>query len=342
MNKRVKIWSACALALAVVVSGLTLPRTYAANAVETDRTCSIEFNLACNVDQGTKVGDEPTYLEELTAAEETINLYKVADIAATGKYTAVAGFESLDLESVDSDTSATEWADKAEAAKTIVEESKMSATITAKIVAGQTKTTVGDLATGMYLIVPEDVESDYFKYSFNANLISLPNNNYYSGGNDEWIYDLTGKNAVGLKPSREELKGNLEIKKTLNIFNATYESATFIFNVNVKKLDGTVTNNVYKMEFTGAGDNTLLIENLPAGATVTVTEVYSGAGYTLLSENNQKTTIVAQKDGVTPVSVSFTNTHNGGQNGGSGVVNHYYYYKNGETIDVDAEGSDAQ
>ena len=344
MNKRVKIWSACALALAVIVSGLTIPGAYAADAVDTGRTCSIEFDLACNVDQGTKVGDEPTYLEELTAAEETINLYKVADIAATGKYTAVAGFESLGLESVDSDTSATEWADKAEAAKTIVEESKMSATITATIVAGQTKATVGGLATGMYLIVPEDVESDYFKYSFNANLISLPNN-YYDpdqiGSSDAWVYELiddgTVNHAVGLKPGREELKGSLKINKDLDVFNATYDSATFIFNVHVKKLDGTETNNVYKMAFTGAGSDSLVISDIPAGATVTVTEVYSGASYSLASANNQTATIIAQKEGVNPVSVSFTNTHNGGQNGGSGVVNHYY--KNGETISVKAEGS---
>ena len=149
MNKRVRILSACALALAVTISGLTLPGAYAADAVDTGETCSIEFDLACNVDQGTKVGKEPTFLEELTAAEETINLYKVADIAATGKYTAVAGFESLGLESVNSETK--DWADKAEAAKKIVKTSSMSATKTAIINAGQTTTTVRDLATGMYL-----------------------------------------------------------------------------------------------------------------------------------------------------------------------------------------------
>ena len=343
MNKRVKIWSACALALAVIVSGLTIPGAYAADAVDTGRTCSIEFDLACNVDQGTKVGDEPTYIEELTAAEETIKLYKVADIAATGKYTAVAGFESLGLESINSDTSATEWANKAEAAKTIVEDSNLSAIQTATIGAGQTKATVGGLATGMYLIVPEDVESDYFKYSFNANLISLPNN-YYDpdqiGSSDAWVYDLiddgTVNHAVGLKPGREELKGSLEINKDLDVFNATYDSATFIFNVHVKKLDGTETNNVYKMEFTGAGGNSLEIDNLPAGATVTVTEVYSGASYSLTSANDQQVIIIADDS----VSVSFTNTHNGGQNGGSGVVNRYYN-KEG-AIDVEAEGSDAR
>ena len=56
MNKRVRILSACALALAVTISGLTLPGAYAANAVDTSQTCSIEFNLACNRDQGTNVG----------------------------------------------------------------------------------------------------------------------------------------------------------------------------------------------------------------------------------------------------------------------------------------------
>ena len=327
MNKRVRILSACALALAVTISGLTLPGAYAADAVDTGKTdCSIEFNLACNVDQGTKVGNEPTFLEELTAAEETINLYKVADIAATGKYTAATGFESLGLESVNSETN--DWADKAKTAKEIVKTNNMSATRTEKIEAGKTTTIVDNLATGMYLIVPEDVESDYFKYSFNASLISLPNNYYdptKTGSSDAWVYNLTGTNAVGLKPDRQERKGDLVINKTLTSYNATVGGATFVFRVDVTKMDGTTTSNVYKMAFSGTGSDSLTISNLPAGADVTVTEIYSGASYKPSSDNNNQTTkIIAKEKEGDAVSVNFTNEYNGGQNGGSGVVNRFY------------------
>ena len=169
--------------------------------------------------------------------------------------------------------------------------------------------------------------------------ISLPNNYYdptKTGSSDAWVYYLTGNNAVGLKPGRQERKGSLEIIKSLASYNATSGGATFVFNVRVEKLDGTtVTNNVYKIAFDGPGDNKkYVVENLPAGAKVTVTEVYSGANYSLASTSakDQETFIVADA----AVSVNFINEHNGGQNGGSGIVNNFY--KNGETIGVNAEG----
>ena len=78
------------------------------------------------------------------------------------------------------------------------------------------------------------------------------------------------------------------------------------------------------MEFNGAGNDSLTISDLPAGAIVTVTEEYSGASYKLVSDNNQQTAIIAQEEEGNPVSVSFTNEYDGGQNGGSGIVNRFY------------------
>ena len=182
----------------------------------------------------------------------------------------------------------------------------------------------------MYLIVADEVKSPYFTYSFKESLISLPNNYWYNSQSDDWIYNLTEKNAVGLKPDREERKGDLVINKTLTSYNATVGGATFVFHVKVEKLDGTITNNVYKMEFNGAGNASFTIGDLPAGAKVTVTEAYSGASYKLVSDNDQKTTIIAQEEEGNPVSVSFVNEYDGGQNGGSGVVNRFY--KDGGTL----------
>ena len=108
-------------------------------------------------------------------------------------------------------------------------------------------------------------------------------------------------------------------------YNATVGGATFVFHVNVEKLDGTVTNNVYKMEFNGAGNDKLIINDLPAGATVTVTEEYTGASYRLSPDNGpQKTKIIAEEEEGNPVSVSFVNAYDGGQNGGTGIVNRFY------------------
>lgn len=316
MNKRVRILSACALALAVTISGLTLPGAYAANAVDTGKTdCSIEFNLSKNV-YGS--GENATDFAELSTLPIQVKLYKVATITETGAYNAVTGFEELNLDSISNETSAADWEEKAVKAKEVIEKNTTSPTATAVLNGGTGK--AEGLATGMYLIVPQEVQSPYYTYSFKENLISLPNNYYYTSGSDAWVYKLTGTNAVGLKPDRQERKGSLEIIKTLESYNETSGGATFVFNVEVKKLDGTVTNNVYKIAFDGKGSSSRVIENLPAGATVTVTEVYSGANYSLTSANYQKTVIIADET----VSVSFTNAHNGGQNCGSGIENHFY------------------
>ncbi|MCF2680625.1 hypothetical protein JQM69_07945 [Faecalicatena contorta] len=318
MNKRVRILSACALALAVTISGLTLPGAYAADAVDTGETCSIEFNLSKNV-YGS--GENATDFAELSTLPIQVKLYKVATITETGAYNAVTGFEELNLDSISNETSAADWEEKAVKAKEVIEKNTTSPTATAVLNGGTGK--AEGLATGMYLIVPQEVQSPYYTYSFKENLISLPNNYYdptQSGSSDAWVYNLNGTNAVGLKPDRQERKGSLEIIKTLASYNATSGGATFVFNVEVKKLDGTVTNNVYKIAFNRKGQSSRLIENLPAGAKVTVTEVYSGANYTLEPSDEQKVEIVADSK----VQVRFKNYHNGGQNGGSGIENHFY------------------
>lgn len=332
MNRRVKILGACALTLAVTLSGLALPRAYAAKAVDVNKKCSIEFNLQNSVyDAATenKDAEKAEDFAELNKLHVQVHLYRVADIKETGAYTEAKGFEELKLDQISDKTTAEQWAEKAAKARELIKSGVEPAAETA-VTLKDGKGEVRGLATGMYLIVADEVKSPYFTYSFKESLISLPNNYWYNSQSDDWIYNLTKNNAVGLKPDREERKGNLVINKTLTSYNATVGGATFVFHVNVKKLDGTVTNNVYKMEFDGAGNDSFTIGDLPAGAEVTVTEAYSGASYKLVSDNDQKTTIIAQEEEGNPVSVSFVNEYDGGQNGGSGVVNRFY--KDGGTL----------
>ena len=328
MNRRVKILGACALTLAVTLSGLALPRAYAAKAVDVNKECSIEFNLQNSVyDAATenKDAEKAEDFAELNKLHVQVHLYRVADIKETGAYTETKGFEELKLDQISDKTTAEQWAEKAAKARELIESRVEPAAGTA-VTLENGKGKVSGLATGMYLIVADEVKTPYFTYSFKESLISLPNNYWYNSQSDDWIYNLTEKNAVGLKPDREERTGDLVINKTLTSYNATVGGATFVFHVNVEKRDGTVTNNVYKMEFTGAGNDSLTISDLPAGAKVTVTEEYSGASYKLVSDKDQKqkTTIIAQEEEGNPVSVSFVNKYNGGQNGGTGIVNRFY------------------
>ena len=71
MNKRLKQGTTFLLALALAFPLLTLPGARAANAIDTDRKCSVAFNVS---------GEG----NELTTTDIQVNLYKVADVDVSG------------------------------------------------------------------------------------------------------------------------------------------------------------------------------------------------------------------------------------------------------------------
>ena len=322
MNKRLKQGTTFLLALALAFPLLTLPGARAANAIETDRKCSVSFSVS---------GEG----NELTAADTDIkvNLYKVADVDVSGNYTATKDFTGLNVSSVsadDKDAAASEWAARAKEAQKMLKESvEPTATVTlAKGIGSK-----DGLATGLYLIDTPEVVTTNYTYTFTPYLVSLPTNNYYSNGNDTWIYDLTDTNAIGLKPEEHARYGDLKINKTLANHNATTgKKATFVFKIEITPLKGKTETRIESLDFEAAGDSSVTITKIPAGAKVKVTEVYSGASYKLTSANDQTATIVATDRGSTntPASVSFTNDIDDNMNGGYGVKNNFKLDENGQ------------
>jgi hypothetical protein len=322
MNKRLKQRTTFLLALALAFPLLTLPGARAANAIETDRKCSVSFSVS---------GEG----NELTAADTDIkvNLYKVADVDVSGNYTATKDFTGLNVSSVsadDKDAAASEWADRAKEAQKMLKESvEPTATVTlAKGIGSK-----DGLATGLYLVDTPEVVTTNYTYTFTPYLVSLPTNNYYSNGNDTWIYDLTDTNAIGLKPEEHARYGDLKINKTLANHNATTgKKATFVFKIEITPLKGKTETRIESLDFEAAGDSSVTITKIPAGAKVKVTEVYSGASYKLTSANDQTATIVATDRGSTntPASVSFTNDIDDNMNGGYGVKNNFKLDENGQ------------
>ena len=75
------------------------------------------------------------------------------------------------------------------------------------------------------------------------------------------------------------------------------------------------------LTFVGPGIRSLEVGDIRYGAQVTVTEVYSGSSYTLVSSPSQNTAITS--DAFAPV--NFANTYDGENNGGSSIVNHFTY-----------------
>ena len=328
MNKRLKQGTTFLLALALAFPLLTLPGARAANAIETNRKCSVSFSVS---------GEG----NELTAAgtDIKVNLYKVADVDVSGNYTATKDFTGLDVSSVsadDKDTAASKWADRAKEAQEMLTKSvKKTATVTLKAGTGS----LADLATGLYLVNTPEVVTTNYTYTFTPYLVSLPTNNYYNiedeaNRNDGWIYDLTDSNAIGLKPEEHARYGDLKINKTLANHNATTgKKATFVFQIEITPLKSNKTETrIESLDFEAAGDSSVTITKIPAGATVKVTEVYSGASYKLISEKDQETTIVAtDKDAKGDLaSVSFTNDVDDNMNGGYGVKNNFKLNENGQ------------
>ncbi len=332
MNKRLKQGSTFLLAVALTFPLLTLPGAKAASAIDTDAECSIEFDISGNSSE--LLNDDVTV---------KVNLYKVALVDESGNYTATGAFTGLDLSSVSADnpdTAAATWAARAKEAqgkltdsdgKTVV---KPTETVTLQNGRGYNK---NKLKTGLYLVDTPKVITTNYTYTFTPYLVSLPTNNYYSGNgaNDDWIYNLTKENnsAVGLKPEEHVRYGDLVINKELVDHNATFgDKATFVFQIDITTLDKKKTETrIEELTFSAAGKHSITITKIPAGSTVVVNEIYSGASYQLTSDRNQIDQTVkiiatdekeAGKAG-TAREVLFTNKHNGRTNGGYGVRNNF-------------------
>ena len=330
MNKRLKQGSTFLLAVALTFPLLTLPGAKAASAIDTDKECSIQFDIGGNS-------------SELLSASIPVNLYKVASVDVSGNYTATGTFAKLDLSSVSADnldTAATTWADRAKTAQGKLTDSEGNTVInpTETVTLQNGRGYKDKLKTGLYLVDTPKVITPNYTYTFTPYLVSLPTNNYYNGkdASDNWIYNLTGSNAVGLKTEQHVRYGNLVINKELVDHNATFgNNATFVFQIDITTLDKKKETRIEELTFNAAGSDSVTIEKIPAGSHVTVTEVYSGASYELASAKSQETDIIANPEKETevefrPAEVSFINKHDGRTNGGYGVKNNFKLDENGQ------------
>lgn len=294
-------------AVALLVAGIKLPSLYAADAIEADRKCSLTVSVEKTADYG----------EDLANADIDIKIYKIADMASTGAFTSTKDFASLKIEDIASGEE--NWPQTAEDAVKIVEDKKLEADGEFHVENGTGMWK--NLSHGLYLVEAADTDTDNYTYKFNPYIISLPDNLYYQTKNvedDAWIYDVT----AGLKPERENRYGSLKIVKTLQDFNDSLKEATFVFSVEGTDKDGNVVySNVASTTFDGAGTKEAVLDEIPAGTTLTITEVYSGASYTLTSDETQTGTVVADET----IEADFSNTYNNELKPGYGVTNHFDY-----------------
>lgn len=342
-KKGIAFAAACILLALAVRPG----PAYGAAGIETERTdCAVIFDLNVEYRPEGESQDAPllsgdksvavngSRYAELQDHPVEIDLYRVASVDAGGRYTALDGYSSLqkDLSSVNAATAAQQWEEMAKAAQEIALSGTEAAAVSGfefRAGAEEAARTVSGLKTGLYLVAAKEAVTDEYIYPFLPCLVALPGNDYTPGGDsDEWLYTV----HVGLKPGQENRYGDLEIIKTLNSYNATLGGASFVFQVEAEK-DGVVYSDVVSMAFDRPGTKSVKITGkIPAGAQVTVTEVYSGTGYQAVSGLTQTAAIAADRS----AAVSFVNEYGGGLNGGSSVVNHFYQKDTGESRETDS------
>lgn len=312
--------AALGLMLAALLMLLCLAplRAQAAGAINIGRTGSISF-----VTSGSEAG-------QYNGMKIPVSVYRVASVSSSGQYTAIEPFTNLNFGSITSHTTASDWMNLASQAKDILDKAGTAAKAAGSTTLIGGTGSISGLATGMYLIVPEAAyNSDYSKrYTFTPYLAALPNNPYASGtygqGTDEWRYDV----EVGLKAEQKPEVGKLVITKTLRNYNETLGQTTFVFEITGKDSAGQVVySDVRSITYKKPGSQSVTLEGIPAGATVTVTEVYSGASYTAVGKTSDNAYIFSEeavKQGIgQQASVTFTNEYDGGNRGGYGVTNRF-------------------
>lgn len=264
-------------------------------------------------------------------ASAQVNLYRIATGSKDGTYDTynytfdVESFKELgngyDPATMTSDS----WQAMAETAKGIVADKKLTPDATAA--AGDDITGLPD---GLYLVIVPDTASSTHSYTFTPAIVALPGK-VDADGSPVYRTDLgTWTNAtdpvtpvnVNVKGSMTQLFGSLKINKTVSNFLG--EPVTFTYHVVDTKTGGKEYEVFTGVHYTAEGVQSDTINQIPAGMELTVTEIDTGAGYRLTSEDNQVATIKANE----VAEVSFQNEPDNSGITGHGVVNHFVYDDN--------------
>ena len=195
--------------------------------------------------------------------------------------------------------------------------------------------------------------SDNYEFLFEPQLITVPTKvdntttpatQNYNTAYGEWENILT----ITAKPEMKPRYGKVKIIKTLDNYidlseNQIKEPALFVFEITAVKPsetegeEGTVVfKDVRGIEFTATGQESIVVDHIPAGSVVTVKEVSSGASYTAVSPLTVSgIEITAEQDLDKIAKAEFENYFNG-RNGGHGIINEIEY--DGQKWHSDQEG----
>lgn len=317
--------------IAIAATVVTLAASFGAYSV--NAAGHIDLTADVHISAAIGAGDNSQFATSYEG-EVVIDLYKIAELDESGNIkglTADFANSGADLSVLTNKTSEEEVKTEiVEKVKPVAQSDAVKPTDTIK--ATKTKdgltnatATIANGA-GIYLFVPQDCSDNDFNYTFTSYILYAPTSDYITlgSGSDEWKYDA----SFLLKSEAKPKYGKVTITKNLKTFNDSLGTASFIYDVEATRDEKTVFSNVYTLTFDkndeyvdGAFTKSITIDKVPAGTTITVTEVYSGASYTIDVEENKTQTIEDLKAGETGT-VEFTNDYDEHlKEGGISVVN---------------------
>lgn len=324
---------------------------------------AINFEQDCSVTVS-PVHPENEMADDLDTANVVIDLYKVAKAVQVSGYDTydfefVKGYEKLE-EIYRNNPNNADWREMAQSAARYAVENDTPVENGKGVPA---KSSIANLDCGLYLLIArgsdipaeayttevrqEDgstniatiAHSDVYEYTFAPELISLPSKQIENAdgdidnttaGNGEWQYAMN----VNMKPLQNPRYGSLEIVKTLQSYNynegtAERQPAEFVFQVEAELNGQNVRSTVVSLSFTEAGQKSAIVDKIPVGASVTVTEVYSGSSYEIVSSDEQRPDDLISADRI--LRVEFENAYNNTNHGGGSATNHFEYQYNEES-----------
>ena len=344
------------LAAAVVTCGISVVKPVVSGAT------SVDIEMACQLkifSEDPEKPEEDKYGEDLASAEVVVDLYYIADTIKTPGYDTYVyqladQYQELKIPMA---PTAKDWQVLTQqAAEIALDDTKADTPAKSQVATGSEVS----LKAGLYLVIARGADlistADYkveitqenledgesvtrlatiansaqYQYTFVPQLVSLPTKTaeedeaINTANPGEWSYDLT----IYLKPEQSARFGALEIVKTLSEYESEegIESpVTCVFEVTGILNGEEVYSEVESITFTKAGQERVVLNQIPALAEVTVREVYSGAGYELTVPGDRTATIAANEI----VSVDFENVYNGQRRGGHGIKNQFVQDENG-------------
>lgn len=358
MKKR---WMCLLAALALTVGVAASPLTGDAAPLKADGDGKVVADGTCSMTvypEDQNKPQEERFGEDLAQAGVVVDIYRVADAMKTEGQDACyfEPVDGYDLE-IPAYPKAEDWVRLAQqAARTALGGNGAAEPVEQGMAVG---TAITGLDTGLYLVIarggaltdPKDyvteieqetdsqerearlatmANSAQYTYLFAPQLISLPDRltETAEDGTVTNMGDWNYEPVISLKPERAARYGSLEIVKTLlehESMEGIQESVTCVFEVTGELEGELVYSEVESITFTEAGRESVVLDQIPALAQVTVREVYSGASYELTVPGDRSATIAA--DDV--VSVEFENVYNGRQTNGHGIKNQFVQDESG-------------